>query len=92
MHRIARVLAVAAAALGATSAVAEERCYGVAEAGEAQGIDGREAPDSGSVDYQGNAWITVPDGTCLTMPLPPQPDGTPRRGSFEPLERDRPER
>ena len=42
------------------------------------------------MDFQGNAWITVPDGACLTMTPPPQPDGTPRRGALEPLDRDRP--
>ena len=42
------------------------------------------------MDYQGDAWIWVPAGTCLTMALPVQPDGTPRRGAHEPLDRDRP--
>jgi uncharacterized membrane protein len=66
----------------------QERCYGVALAGEAEGVDDREVPGSGSVDYQGNAWVWVPQGTCLTTPLPPRPDGTPRRGALQPLERD----
>jgi uncharacterized membrane protein len=42
------------------------------------------------VDYQGDAWTWVPAGACLTMPLPAQPDGTPRRGAHEPLDRDQP--
>lgn len=67
-----------------------ERCYGVARAGQAEGIDDREAPGSATVNYQGNAWIRVPVGTCLTLAVPPAPDGTPRRGSLEPLDRDRP--
>ena len=54
------------------------------------GLDRREAPGSSTVDFQGNAWVLVPAGTCLTMPLPVQPDGTPRRGALEPLDRDRP--
>jgi uncharacterized membrane protein len=94
MAGIVKVAAVALAVtvgLGAGAAAARERCYGVAEAGENDGIDRREAPGSATRDYQGNAWTWVDDGTCLTMPLPPQPDGTPRRGSFEPLARDRPE-
>ena len=87
-----RMLAVAVAlgALTAAGAQADERCYGVARAGENDGIGAREAPGSSTVDYQGDAWVMVPDGTCLTMPLPVQPDGTPRRGSLEPLDRDRP--
>ena len=57
---------------------------------ENDGIAAREAPGTSSVDYQGNAWVAVPAGTCLTMPVPVQADGTPRRGSLEPLDRDRP--
>jgi uncharacterized membrane protein len=67
-----------------------ERCYGVARAGENDGIDDREVEGSATLDYQGNAWVAVPAGTCLTRAVPPAPDGTPRRGSLEPLERDRP--
>jgi uncharacterized membrane protein len=83
-------LAVASAAASAAQAQSEERCYGAALAGENDGIDGQEAPGGATVDYQGNAWIAVPSGTCLTLPLPVQPDGTPRRAALEPLERDRP--
>jgi uncharacterized membrane protein len=79
----------AAAALAAAPAAADERCYGVARAGANDGIDDREAPGTATLDFQGNAWAWVEDGTCLTLGLPPQPDGTPRRGSFEPLGRDR---
>jgi uncharacterized membrane protein len=90
MRLLAPAVAVALAALGADAARAEERCYGVAPAGENQGIGSREAPGSSTVDFQGDAWVMVPDGTCLTMALPVQPDGTPRRGALEPLDRDRP--
>ena len=84
-------LALAAAAgLVGPAALAEERCYGVAPAGKNDGIDDGEAPGTSTVDYQGNAWILVPDGTCLTQPVPVQPDGTPRRGALEPLDRNRP--
>lgn len=78
------------AALALPAAAAQERCYGVARAGENDGIDGREAPGSATVDWQGNAWVWVPEGTCLTRAVPQSQDGTPRRGSFEPLDRDRP--
>jgi hypothetical protein len=30
----------------------------------------------------------VPQGSCLTTTLPPQQNGTPRRGSLVPLQRD----
>jgi len=84
----AATLAAALSAL-APAALADERCYGIAPAGKNDGIDDREAPGSSTVDFQGNAWIVVPDGTCLTQPVPIQPDGTPRRGALEPLDRDR---
>lgn len=66
----------------------QERCYGVALAGENEGIGDRSAPGTSQRDYQGNAWTMVPAGTCTTMVLPVQPDGTPRRGALEPLTRD----
>ena len=59
-------------------------------AGENDGIGARGAAGSSTVDFQGDAWVMVPAGTCLTMALPVQPDGTPRRGALEPLDRDRP--
>ena len=85
-------LAALAATLGTGAAwpQAAERCYGVSKAGENDGIDDAEAAGGATVDFQGNAWASVPAGECLTMELPPQADGTPRRGSFEPLDRDRP--
>lgn len=73
------------------SGQAAERCYGVARAGETVGIGADGPTATASIDYQGNAWKMVPVGTCLTMPLAAQPDGTPRRGSFEPLSRDLPD-
>jgi uncharacterized membrane protein len=86
------LFAVVALALVATVAAAQdqERCYGVALAGQNQGIGTEEAPGTSKVDYQGDAWIMVPAGTCMTMTMPVQPDGTPRRGAPEPLDRDRP--
>ena len=91
--RTASVLVAAGfAALSGLPASAQqtERCYGVALAGENGGIGAREDPGSSTVDYQGDAWVAVPAGTCTTRPLPPQPDGTPRRGAPQPLDRDRP--
>ncbi len=85
------VLALAMALAGtAAAAQSQERCFGVAPAGANDGIGSGGAPGSSTVDFQGDAWVMVPAGTCLTMALPVQPDGTPRRGALEPLERDRP--
>lgn len=90
--RITCALLAAALALGATAAAAqgEEKCYGVAPAGRDLGVGNGTTPGASTVNFQGDAWIMVPAGTCLTMAVPVQPDGTPRRGSLEPLDRDRP--
>lgn len=69
------------------AAQAQEKCYGVALAGEngcAAG-PGTTCAGSSTVDYQGNAWKLVPAGTCATMEV----EGG-RMGSLEPLERDLP--
>ncbi len=83
----------AALALGpvaAAQAQSQEKCYGVALAGESDGVGSVATKGSSTVNYQGDAWVMVPAGTCLTRPLPAQADGTPRRGSLEPLDRDKP--
>jgi uncharacterized membrane protein len=91
-NAIGGVIAVALALGTAGSAHAQnvgmEKCYGVARAGANDGMGDADAPGGASVDFQGDAWKLVPEGTCLTMPLPPQTDGTPRRGSLHPLKRD----
>lgn len=63
------------------------KCYGVAMAGENDCAAGPGTTCAGTskVDYQGNAWKLVPDGTCTSMDLPGN-----RMGSLEPLERDVP--
>ncbi|EPX76298.1 DUF2282 domain-containing protein [Salipiger mucosus] len=87
--------AVAAALAGAaTPAAAQEqvKCYGVAMAGENDCAAGPGTTCAGTstVDYQGNSWTLVDEGTCMDMELPAMADGTPRMGSLEPLERDIP--
>ena len=71
-----------------------EKCFGISLAGQSDGIEGfgaqRSASHSSVVDYQGNAWRLVDAGTCLSVTLPPMEDGTPRRGSLEPIARDLP--
>lgn len=88
-----RAIAVAVAVLGGVGpghAQVQERCYGVAKAGANDGIGTDASAGTSTVDYQGDAWVLVTPGTCTTLPLPVQTDGTPRRGSPEPLDRDRP--
>ena len=95
-------IAAAAAALSAAAAIAttpataadgvKEKCYGVAlkAKNDCAAGPGTSCAGTSTVDYQGNAWVQVPAGSCMTMHLPPQADGTPRRGALDPLDRDMP--
>jgi uncharacterized membrane protein len=90
---LASALATALSGLAHTASAAdEEKCFGVALAGENDCAAGPGTTCAGtsSVDYQGNSWSLVPAGTCLTMDLPAMADGTPRMGSMEALDRDLP--
>ena len=81
-------LAAALAAHATTASAQEnEKCFGVAMAGQNDCAAGEGTTCAGTskVDYQGNAWKLVPAGTCATMELP---DG--RMGSLEALDRDLP--
>lgn len=85
-----------ALAAQATTAMAEtkmEKCFGVALAGKNDCAAGAGTTCAGTskVDYQGNAWTLVPEGTCMTMELPAAMDGTSRMGSLEELPRDLPQ-
>lgn len=60
---------------------AEEKCYGVALAGENDCAAGDASCQGTSVvNYQGNAWKYVEEGTCETIETP---EGT---GSLTPIE------
>jgi uncharacterized membrane protein len=60
---------------------AMEKCYGVALAGKNDCAAGPGTTCAGTskVDYQGNAWSLVPQGTCTSIKTP---KGT---GSLEPI-------
>jgi uncharacterized membrane protein len=62
-----------------------EMCFGVALQGQnaCNAGPGTSCAGSSRVDYQGNAWRFVPGGTCLTMDLPGN-----RQGSTVKLKRD----
>lgn len=76
-----------AASGGTAAAEDQEKCFGVAKAGENDCAAGKGTTCAGTskIDYQGNAWKLVPKGSCTTMELP---DG--RTGSLEALDRDLP--
>ena len=82
----AAALGVAASG-GYAAAEDQEKCFGVAKAGENDCAAGKGTTCAGTskIDYQGNAWKLVPKGSCTTMELP---DG--RTGSLEALDCDLP--
>ncbi|WP_341234864.1 DUF2282 domain-containing protein [uncultured Sulfitobacter sp.] len=90
------VAGAVAAAMAAHStpadAAAKEKCYGVALAGANDCAAGPGTTCAGSsvTDYQGNSWKLVDAGTCESMELPEMADGSARKGSLEPLDRDLP--
>lgn len=88
----ALVLAAAASYPTEGQAGKQEKCYGISKAGEnhCSAGPGTTCAGSSTVDYQGNAWTLVQEGTCLTIDLPDMADGSAREPSLEPLERDLP--
>ncbi|WP_171098257.1 MULTISPECIES: DUF2282 domain-containing protein [unclassified Ruegeria] len=90
---IATAVAAAVSGVATTaSAQAKEKCYGISLAGQNDCAAGPGTTCAGTstVDYQGNAWTLVDAGTCASIELPAEANGTPREGSLEPLERDLP--
>lgn len=80
--------AVGTAVLTAQPAeAAQEKCFGVAMAGKNDCAAGPGTTCAGTskVDYQGNAWKYVAEGTCTEMMLPGD-----RMGSLDALDRDMP--
>lgn len=51
---------------------AQEKCYGVALAGQndCKAGPGTTCAATSTVDYQGNAWKLVPKGTCTSIQTP----------------------
>mgnify|MGYP002784991881 CR=1 FL=1 len=78
------VTAAAAAAVVPTAQAAEmEKCYGVSLKGQndCKAGEGTTCAGTSTIDYQGNAWKSVPKGTCVSMETPLGP------GSLEPINR-----
>ncbi|KGE77817.1 DUF2282 domain-containing protein [Halomonas sp. ND22Bw] len=75
---LAAVFTTAIAQAGAMSAAqaqddeAMEKCYGVALAGQndCKAGPGTTCAGTSTVDYQGNAWTLVPEGTCTSIETP----------------------
>lgn len=100
MSKVIKTMAIASAVTAALAAHtttaaqagAKEKCFGVSLAGKNDCAAGAGTTCAGSstVDYQGNAWTLVDEGTCTEIELPAMADGTPRAGSLEELDRDLP--
>ncbi|ASK34947.1 hypothetical protein CEK62_11415 [Alcanivorax sp. N3-2A] len=59
-----------------------EKCYGVSLAGhnDCKAGPGTSCAGTSKMDYQGNAWTLVPEGTCTSIKTP---NG---HGSLKPME------
>lgn len=77
-------LVTAAAAPQQANAAEQEKCYGVAKAGENDCAAGAGTTCAGTstVDFQGNAWKLVDKGTCEQI----KRGDTDKMGSLEPTE------
>ena len=92
--------AVAAALAGASTLAtpahaANEKCYGISLAGQNDCAAGPGTTCAGTsvVDYQGNAWTLVPEGTCEKYGMADDAEFAlpgDRAGSLEELDRDLP--
>lgn len=72
--------AVSTLTIATPAFAADEKCYGVAKAGEndCKAGAGTSCQGTSTVDYQGNAWSFVAEGTCEGIS---NPDGS--KGSLE---------
>lgn len=62
-----------------------EKCFGVALAGknDCAAGPGTTCAGTSTVDYQGNAWTLVPEGTCEETASPKSPTGFGQLEAFE---------
>ena len=82
---IAGALATALSGIaGMASAQENEKCFGVALAGQNDCAAGEGTTCAGTskVDYQGNAWKLVPKGSCETTASPTSPTGFGQLAAF----------
>ena len=69
--------------VAATDDAAKEKCFGISLAGanDCAAGEGTSCAGTSVIDYQGNAWTYVDEGTCVTIE---RPDGS--FGSIEETE------
>lgn len=86
---VATAFAGASLSINDAHAAEQEKCYGIALAGQndCQAGPGTTCKGTSTVDFQGNAWKLVDAGTCTTMMGGDMND---KAGSLTPLTRDLP--
>lgn len=78
-------LSVAAPAAAQDKMAGKEKCYGVALKGQNDCAAGAGTTCAGTskVDYQGNAWKSVPSGTCAKTASKTSPTGFGQMAAFK---------
>ena len=84
---LAAVLAMAPAPSQAADKASTEKCFGVALAGknDCAAGPGTSCAGTSTKDYQGNAWRSVPTGTCTKMMSKTSPTGHGQLVAFTPV-------
>lgn len=86
----ALISAAAGVAFAPANAEDQERCYGIALAGENDcAAEGSICAGTSTVDYQGDVWTLVDEGACEGIENQTA-DGRTVYGSLQPLDRDLP--
>lgn len=78
-------MTVAAAPASAADAPAMEKCFGVAlkAKNDCHGGPGSSCAGTSTKDYQGNAWKSVPKGSCEKTASPTSPTGYGQLAAFK---------
>lgn len=90
---LASAVATAVAGIATNAAAAGDvKCFGVSIAGanDCAAGPGTSCAGTSTVDYQGNAWTLMPEGTCESTMIEAMGDMPERSGSLTALERDIP--
>lgn len=77
--------ALTMSAVPAAQAQEKEKCFGISLAGKNDCAAGPGTTCAGTskVDYQGNAWKSVPKGTCAKTASPTSPTGFGQLAEFK---------
>ena len=80
---LAGAMTAAIAAAPAVQAAEMEKCYGISlkAQNDCAAGEGTSCAGTSTIDYQGDAWKLVPQGTCVSMDTPLG------KGSLEPVKR-----